>query len=669
MRSHRLPLLASLLTVLSTAVLLAAPPASAAEVYPRPPGANIEFAGRAFGHGRGMSQWGAYGAAAGPARLGWRQILDFYYPGTVVANRVDAALRVRLDAVGTGPTTVAAGGGLTLTAGDCRIVLPDTSSTITYWRVRRSSPTTFVLEYFNSAANRWYAWAPTGAGCPPPATTADWTFGTGSTLATSVVRVLMPGGSVRSYRGWLRAVPNGSRQRTVNVVALDDYLKSVVPSEMPASWPAEALRAQTVAARTYAARTIKTAGSWDICDTTACQVYSGTDNERSTSTQAVEATRGVVLTYQGAMAFTEFSAYNGGWTTAGSVPYQVAKRDPYDGVFSIPARTWRASATLARVEAAYPQIGALRAVRVLSRDGNGQFGGRVGQLLIVGSLGSVREAGDRFRGRFGLRSSWFTITNSSASARDFNGDGLGDVLARDRSSGTLYVYSGNGAGGISTRSRSIELAGYSELMMTQDFDGDGRADMIARRDSSGELVLFRGNGAAGAAAPVTIGTGWGGYSELTAATNLDGDGRPDIVAKEVATGRLYLYRGDGRGGWLRRQLIGTGWRDMSEVASVGDWDGDGKPDLLARSNSTGRLYLFRGNGRAGWLGARVVGYGWTGMSRLSGPGDWDGDRNADVMGVETSTGTLYAYRGNGRGGWLPRLRVGPGWSGMDPVVS
>lgn len=416
MRSQKAALIASALALLTMTGLVAAPSASAAEVYPRPLGTTLELAGRGYGHGRGMSQWGAYGAAAGPAKLGWRQILSFYYPGTRATIQPNAALRVRLDAIGTYPTTVAAGGGLTLRVGTCRVVLPTTSSAIAYWRVRRASSTTSVLQFYNSTTRLWRVWSPTGRGCPPPATTAEWTFSTNPTIASSMVKVLLPTGTLRSYRGWVRAVPDPSistRARTVNVVTLEEYLLGVVPSEMPPAWAPNAVRAQSVAARTYAARKLGSAGSWDICDTTACQVYRGTTHEVAASTLAVRATKSIVLAYGGALAFTEFSAYNGGWTTAGSVPYQVAKRDPYDGVFPTPAATWRASVSLARIQSAYPALGSLTSIQVLARDGHGVFRGRVLSLALVGSRSTVTVSGAAFRGTFRLRSTWFTITNAA----------------------------------------------------------------------------------------------------------------------------------------------------------------------------------------------------------------------------------------------------------------
>ena len=132
------------------------------------------------------------------------------------------------------------------------------------------------------------------------------------------------------YRGSLRSLrpSSGSRSRdTVNVLRLDDYLKGVVPREMPASWSPAAVQAQAIAARTYAAyeRAHPLTDTYQICDTTSCQVYGGYSSEHPDSNAAIEATAGKIQTYGGDPAFTQFSSSSGGWTSAGSVPYLVAK--------------------------------------------------------------------------------------------------------------------------------------------------------------------------------------------------------------------------------------------------------------------------------------------------------------------------------------------------------
>ena len=126
---------------------------------------------------------------------------------------------------------------------------------------------------------------------------------------------------------------------------------------------------------------------------------------------AIEATRGRARTVDGAPAFTQFSSSNGGWSAAGSVDYLVAQEDPYDGFDGNPVHDWSVAVTDDRIEAAWPAVGDLRTVEVLSRDGNGQWGGRVVSLRLAGSRGSVTVSGDAFRSGLGLRSTWLTIKN------------------------------------------------------------------------------------------------------------------------------------------------------------------------------------------------------------------------------------------------------------------
>jgi peptidoglycan/xylan/chitin deacetylase (PgdA/CDA1 family) len=101
---------------------------------------------------------------------------------------------------------------------------------------------------------------------------------------------------------------------------------------------------------------------------------------------------------------------------------------------------------------------------------------------------------------------------------------------------------------------------------------------------------------------------------------------------------------------------------------VRDFDGDGKADLMARDATTGELWLYPGNGRGGWLTPTRIGRGWQGMDALVSPGDFNGDGKADLMARDATTGELWLYPGNGRGGWLTPTRIGRGWQGMDALV-
>ncbi len=156
-------------------------------------------------------------------------------------------------------------------------------------------------------------------------------------------------------------------------------------------------------------------------------------------------------------------------------------------------------------------------------------------------------------------------------------------------------------------------------------------------------------------------------STLTGPGDFNGDQRADLLAVERANGLLWLYPGNGQGGSLAPVRVGDGWYVMRTAFSPADFNGDGNSDLLAVENTTGYLWLYPGNGAGGWLGRMRVGDGWNIMNALLAPGDFNGDRTADVLAREASTGHLWLYPGNGAGGWLPRVLVNTGWNGLDPI--
>jgi SpoIID/LytB domain protein len=211
------------------------------------------------------------------------------------------------------------------------------------------------------------------------------------------------------YRGSLTAVPTGtSTVATVNTLEMDLYLRSVVPAESPASWLAAALRAQAVAARTYAAygRARNSGAQWDTCDSTACQVYRGVVSEATSTTTAVLNTANQIRTLSGQPILAEFSASNGGWTVASGLSYQVAKPDPYDSAGGAnPNSNWTIPLTAADLRTRYPQIGNPTALRVLARNGNGTWSGRITDLYLDGTTGTVHLTGEA--SRLTLRSNWW----------------------------------------------------------------------------------------------------------------------------------------------------------------------------------------------------------------------------------------------------------------------
>lgn len=364
-----------------------------------PPTATLTFTGHGFGHGVGLSQYGARGAAR--AGLGVNQILAFYYPGTTIGSQA-GHISVRITADNDGDTQVAWQRGLQVieVGSGTRTTLPATAST--RWRMSYGGGDTTIISYLRDG--KWVYYGRTRGA-------AEFYGGTGGPPLTLV----LPGGKTKQYRGSLRAtIPSsGATPRdTVNLLQLDHYLLGVVPLEMPSSWEPAAVQSQAVAARSYAARqrlTPKTR-TYDICDTTSCQVYGGFTAEQSASTRAVQATAGRVLVHNGQPAFTQFSSSSGGWTAKGSQPYLVAREDPYDEPSGNPNHLWSKQVTDTTIERAWPQIGDLNALFITDRTGHGDWQGRVNTITFRGSKGSVTLTGNQVRSALGLKSNWFAVS-------------------------------------------------------------------------------------------------------------------------------------------------------------------------------------------------------------------------------------------------------------------
>ncbi len=258
---------------------------------------------------------------------------------------------------------------------------------------------------------------------------------------TAPLQIAGEGGIValggKGYRGVLELAPGlFGGVSVVNAVALDDYLQGVVPAESPASWPAAALQAQAIAARTYAITTSRS-GSFDMYPDTRSQMYVGVSGETAATNQAVAATRGQVVTYGGQPVVTYFFSTSGGKTenventALGTEPKPWLKSvdDPYDSVS--PRHRWApVTTTLAKVGKQLRGLyqGSFRGIKVLQRGASP----RIMRAQVIGSRGSTETDGATLRAKLGLFDTWAYFTRISSKA---TGDAPPKTQAADPSGG------------------------------------------------------------------------------------------------------------------------------------------------------------------------------------------------------------------------------------------
>jgi stage II sporulation protein D len=224
-------------------------------------------------------------------------------------------------------------------------------------------------------------------------------------------------GGAGSYRGRMEFRPGlFSGVDAINAVGLEDYVAGVVARESPSSWPQEALKAQAVAARTYAITTSRAEGTFDQYADTRSQVYGGIAAETASTIAAVTATRGQVVTYDGAPVVTYFFSTSGGRTEdvensfVGSAPKPWLKsvKDPYDDVS--PKHRWgpiRMSMSSAAARLSGLVKGRLKGVRVRKRGSSP----RIVRADVIGTGGRTRVSGATLRARLRLLDTWAYFTS------------------------------------------------------------------------------------------------------------------------------------------------------------------------------------------------------------------------------------------------------------------
>lgn len=390
------------------------------------PVATLDLEGHGYGHGIGLSQWGAYGYAADH---GWTatQILDHYYGGTVSATTDVTSITVRLQTLDDQQTAVVHDRGALVVDGVAggpwrSVVARETAPRqYTVWARSDASVCPGASDSLSSG------WAVVASGLAQ-VTVRPQTDTSASADYSDLAAVCEPSGRVRTYRGAIRAV-NGTadENRTVNEVPLEQYLRAVVASEMSASWAAKgsaALQAQAVAARSYGLAENKYSYA-KTCDQ-VCQYYPGVAWRQGVSggynryeqpavDVNVQATAGVVRrvgSASGAIAYTMFSASSGGYTAASTLPFPAVE-DLGDATAGNPNHTWQTSIAASTISTRWPAIGTFTGITITGRTGQGDWGGRVTTMSVNGTSGSVSVSGDTFRSAMGLKSNWFSVRGAT----------------------------------------------------------------------------------------------------------------------------------------------------------------------------------------------------------------------------------------------------------------
>ena len=309
--------------------------------------------GKGFGHGVGLSQYGAFGYAKHGRN--YKEIVRHYYRGVRIDRAKTRRVRVLLDVGGalrfSGATRAC---GRDLAKGKEYLFTPKGSRTI----LRR------------------------GSGRRLAACGREGTASGGSTVRYE---------GVGSYRGKLVGRNVGGSIFAINEVGIEGYVQGVIPNEVPSSWPKHALRAQAVAARSYALATRLNGDGYDLYDDTRSQVYGGRSSETARTNDAADATAKEVIKDGGEVATAFFFSTSGGRTensefgfAGGSPrPYLKSVKDPFDD--ESPVHSWRVRFSNSEMESKLSGLfsGNLKRIRVKKTG----VSPRIVKARVVGSRG------------------------------------------------------------------------------------------------------------------------------------------------------------------------------------------------------------------------------------------------------------------------------------------
>jgi stage II sporulation protein D len=332
--------------------------------------------GHGFGHGVGLSAYGAYGYAL--HGKGYKFILGHYYKGTALGQI-------------SGPNIV-------------RVLLTTTSGDVTFSEATSACRTRLDPTRTYEAHRLGNTVVLRSSGGKPLAKC-------GATLRAAGAGVINIAG-VGRYRGALETVVNESGElNVVNALAVDQYVKGVIPNESPSSWPMAELKAQAVISRSFALTGGREGDGFDLYSDTRSQVYKGLESEYTTSDEAEEQTAGQVLMYEGNIAETLFSACSGGKTESiqnvfgTAIPYLVGVPDPYDDLCPLHEWTLKLSGPEISEKLSGLLEGKLKKV-VIAKTG---YSPRIIEAKLYGTGGVTTATGEQLEVALGGYSTWMTF--------------------------------------------------------------------------------------------------------------------------------------------------------------------------------------------------------------------------------------------------------------------
>jgi stage II sporulation protein D len=353
------------LAVIAVALAALLAPAGAAT------GATWLVRGAGWGHGVGLSAWGAYGY--GKHGFDYRQIIDHYFAHLRITKlRRAPAVRVLLDA---------------------------TKQSVRFSRASKACG-------HELKPTRTYVAGRGGSGVTLESSSGRSLARCGHTLRADGRGPLEIAGLGR-YRGRLDVVAAGAGLNVVNDLDVNDYVRGSVPAEVPPSWPMATLEAMAVASRSIALSTDVGGEGFELYSDTRTQLYRGVKAETKRTDRAVRATLSQVATYRGEVAQTTYFSSSGGRTESRflggpHVPYLVSVKDPYDRYS--PLHRWRARFSQSEIDAKLGGLvdGNLRKIKA-NRSSESP---RIDSAKLIGTGGTTRVRGDELAAALGLYSRW-----------------------------------------------------------------------------------------------------------------------------------------------------------------------------------------------------------------------------------------------------------------------